>query len=142
MRSLHRQQGAVLLLSLIILMLVTMFVLSSINTSSADLRIVGNMQSKLGIEQNAQQAIEQVLSNIANFQAPAAQNITVNGQTVSVSAPTCLGYVQASGYSAVSNITVYDTSWQLVAAATDAVNGATASLTQGVRIRMPNNFCP
>lgn len=142
MKNPKRQRGAVLFVSLIMLVLLTMFVISAVNISSGDLRIVGNMQSKQGIEQYTQQAIEQVLSTVANFQAPAAQNISVNGQTVAVATPTCLEYQQAAGYSAVSNITLYDTQWSVTAAATDPVTGATASLTQGVRIRLPTNYCP
>ncbi len=142
MRSLKRQRGAVLFVSILMLAVLTLFVLSSINISSGDLRIVGNMQSKLSIEQNTQQAIEQILSNVANFQTPAAQNLTVNSQAVAVAMPACLEYQQATGYSAVSSITLYDTKWSVTAAATDPVTGATASLTQGVRIRLPTNYCP
>jgi Tfp pilus assembly protein PilX len=142
MSSRHHQRGAVLFVSLIMLVMITLFVVSSINLSSADLRIIGNLQSKRAMNQSAQQAIEQVISSIANFDGPVPQTITVNGIPVSVSAAGCLGTTTATGYSAVSNITVYDTNWSLTATATDPVTGATATVTQGVRIRMPTNYCP
>ncbi len=137
-----RQRGAVLLVSLVILMIITLFVVSSANMSSADLRIVGNFQRKMAITQSVQQAIEQVLSNVNNFNSPAAQSITVNGIAVAVSAPACLGTTTAAGYTAVNNITLYDTNWSVTATATDLLTGATATIDQGVRIRLPTNFCP
>lgn len=142
MRSRNRQRGAVLLVSLVILMILTLFVVSSANLSSSDLRIIGNFQSTMTLGQDAQQAIEQVLSSVNNFTAPAAHTITVNGHPVAVSAPTCLGTTPATGYTAVNSITLYDTNWQVTATATDARTGASATISQGVRIRLPTNFCP
>lgn len=138
----YRQRGATLLVSMIMLVALTLLVLSSVNLSTGDLRIVGNRQSKSAMEYSAQQAIEQVVSSIANFNAPAPTTHTVNGATVAVTAPACLGTSPAPGYTAVANITLYDTQWSLSAAATDPVSGATAVVTQGVRIRLPSNFCP
>ena len=137
-----RQRGAVLLVSLVILMIIALFVVSSANMSSSDLRIVGNFQRKMAISQSVQQAIEQVLSNVNNFNSPAAQSITVNGIAVAVSAPACLGTTTAAGYTAVNDITLYDTNWSVTATATDLLTGATATIDQGVRIRLPTNFCP
>ena len=142
MMSPKRQRGAVLLVSLVILMIITLFVISSANISSSDLRTVGNFQSKMVISQNTQAAIELVLSSVNGFLTPAAQSITINGVPVAVNAPACLGTSVAAGYTAVNNITLYDTNWSVTASATDPITGATATITQGVRIRLPNNFCP
>ena len=140
--SLQRQRGAVLLVSLVILMIITLFVMSSANLSTSDVRITGNFQSKMMTDQNVQQAIEDVLSSVNNFTTPVAQTITVNGVAVTVSSATCLGTSPAPGYTAVNNITLYDTNWSVTATATDPITGATATITQGVRIRLPTNFCP
>ena len=142
MMSPKRQRGAVLLVSLVILMIITLFVISSANMSSSDLRTVGNFQSKFGISQNVRQAIEDVLSNVNNFTAPAAQSVMVNGIRVDVSAAACLGTSPARGYTAVNNITLYDTNWAVTATSTDAITGATVTMTQGVRILLPASFCP
>lgn len=142
MMSPKRQRGAVLLVSLVMLMVITLFVVSSANMSSTDLRIVGNLQRKMVINQSVQQAIEDVLSNVSNFNTPVAQTITVNGTAVAVSAPACLGTATAAGYTAVNNITLYDTNWSVSATATDLLTGATSTINQGVRIRLPTNFCP
>lgn len=142
MTNTKRQRGAVLLVSLIILMVITLFVISSANMSSTDLQIVGNFQRKMVMNQSVQQAIEEVLSNVSNFNTPAAQTITVNGIAVAVSAPQCVGTTTAAGYTAVNNITLYDTNWVVIATATDVLTGASATINQGVRIRLPTNFCP
>ena len=70
MTRIKRQRGAVLLVSLVILMLITLFVVSSANMSNSDLRIVGNFQSKMVLSESAQVAIENVLSNVSNFRRP------------------------------------------------------------------------
>jgi len=77
-----------------------------------------------------------------SFETPAAQTITVNGITVAVAAPSCQGVSTSRGYTAVGEVTIYDTNWQVTATATDPLTGAQSVLTQGVRIRLPNNFCP
>jgi Tfp pilus assembly protein PilX len=137
-----RQRGAVLVVSLIFLVLITLFVVCSIKMSSADLRVVGNIQNKMAMTQSAQQAIEQQISTIASFDAPAPQTVNVNNTPVAVRAPVCLGTSPAPGYTAVANVTLYDTAWSVTATAADPSSGATATVTQGVRIRLPTNYCP
>ena len=70
------------------------------------------------------------------------QTITVNGIAVAVSPPACLGVAIAENYTAINNITLYDTNWAVTATAADPLTSATATVTQGVRIRLPTNFCP
>jgi len=142
MTRLRRQRGAVLLVSLIILMVITLFVISSANMSSTDLRVVGNFQRKMLLKESVQQAIESVLSDVNNFNTPVAQTMTINGIAISISAPQCLSTTTAAGYTAVNNITLYDTNWAVSATTTDSLTGATATISQGVRIRLPTNFCP
>ena len=142
MRTLTKQRGAVLVVSLVMLTVITLFVLSSISLNTTDLRIIGNMQSRSTLEYYAQQAIEDALSTYANFNAPAAQNVTVNGTPVAVSAPGCLGTNAASGYTAVWDVTLYDANWVVIATVSDPATGASAVVTQGVRIRQPSSYCP
>src|SRR5205814_9457860 len=122
------------------------------NMSSSDLRMVGNFQNRMVQSQNAQQGIEIVLSDVLAITAvtpvpPFPRTVSVNrfplaigmspGDSVTVNAPVCLGTVIAAGYTAVNNITLYDTNWSITAASTDAITGATATITQGARIRLP-----
>ena len=65
------QSGAVLLVSLIIMVVLTLFTLAAINFTNTQSRIAGNLQVKTELKAAAQQAIEQVISG--NFSAnPAA----------------------------------------------------------------------
>lgn len=142
MSSLTRQRGATLIVTLVMLTIITLLALSATTLNTTELRVFGNLQNKARIESDAQQAIEDLLSDAANFNTPAAQNVAVNGTAVAISAPTCLGVSQASGYTAVWNVTLYDTNWSVDANVTDPVTGAAATVTQGVRIRTPSNYCP
>ena len=41
-----RQQGATLMIALIMLIMLTLFAISAMNTSTTNLRVVGNMQAQ------------------------------------------------------------------------------------------------
>lgn len=95
-----RQQGAALFVSLIMLVLITLFVLAAINMSTVNLRITANSQARAEAIAAAQQAIEQVASK--NFTTnPQAVTVNVdlhNDQTktdyvVAVAKPTCLNTI-------------------------------------------------
>lgn len=89
------QRGATLTIALIMLVMLTLFVLASINMSSMNFRVMGNEQSRNEALAAAQQGIEQVAST--NFPAaPVATtvNVDVNGDgtadyTVAVAKPVC-----------------------------------------------------
>jgi Tfp pilus assembly protein PilX len=72
------QRGATLLISLVMLVLLTLFAISAINLSSTNLSIVGNMQARMEAQAAGMQAIEQVMSSAANFLTPAEQYIDVD----------------------------------------------------------------
>ena len=65
-----RQRGAVLIVSLIMLVILTLFVLSAVSLTSGTLKVVGNMQNQMVVESDAQAAIEQVLNVPSNFVIP------------------------------------------------------------------------
>jgi Tfp pilus assembly protein PilX len=89
------QHGAVLVVSLIMLVLVTLFALASINMSTVNLRMTANSQTKAEAVAAAQQAIEEVISKDfpANPQpttiSVAIANTTTASYSVSVAAPEC-----------------------------------------------------
>jgi Tfp pilus assembly protein PilX len=144
MRSaLRRQRGATLLVSLIMLVVLTLFAVSGFNLSSVNLKIAGNFQQQRYLEASLQQAIDQAISTSSVFDAPAAQTITVNGFTVAVERPLCNYTVTASGYSKkVGELTPEDTEWEMRASATDTLSGATAAMSQGLRVRLLAGYCP
>lgn len=102
-RRSFKQRGAALFISLVMLVLITLFVLASINMSTMNLRVTANSQSRNEAIAAAQQAIEQVASR--NFTAnpqPATVNVdmrndtTKTDYTVSVAKPACVNTVPIS----------------------------------------------
>ena len=96
------QAGSALIISLIMLTLLTLFVLSAINSGTVNLRIAGNTQMQDEARAAAQRGIEQVVSSYANFDPTptglVATPISINNDTlnnsgnysVTVQAPVCL----------------------------------------------------
>ncbi len=63
MRSgMRRQRGTTLIVALIMLVLLTLFAVSSMNTANTNLRVVGNMQEKNEALAATQQVLESVIS--------------------------------------------------------------------------------
>lgn len=149
--AIKRQRGAVLLVSLIMLVVLTLFALAGFNLSSVNLKITGNFQGQKAMEAVAQQAIEQVISSVSAFNlTPAASTVCVNGgfgclggYNVAVSAPKCNYAAVAKGYTKkVGELTPDDTDWEIRAEITDPLTGAKAAIVQGVSIRMLAGSCP
>jgi len=61
-RSMRAQQGATLFVGLIMLVVLSLFLVSSLNTSTTNLKVVGNMQTKAEALSAAQETIETVIS--------------------------------------------------------------------------------
>ncbi len=141
------QRGATLLIALIFLVVMTLFGVSAINTSSMNLRIAGNMQFQHQATAAAQMGIDHVLASLSNFTAPAAQNVAVDinqdgtpDYTAAVTAPVCTASQTAKGYSAeycATGACPLDTSWEVSSTVNDALTGAKVTVTQGVKVRLP-----
>ena len=78
-----RERGATLLISLIMLVVLTLFAVTAIRTGNIGFKIVGNQQAQKLMEAAAAQAVEQVISNLANFDP-----VTVNAPASLVFDPT------------------------------------------------------
>ena len=63
----RRERGATLLISLIMLVVLTLFAITAIRTGNVGFKIVGNQQAQKLMEAAALQAIEQAISNLGNF---------------------------------------------------------------------------
>jgi Tfp pilus assembly protein PilX len=152
MRSPTNQKGAVLLVALIMLVVFTLMALSGVNSSTASLRIAGNMQAQTEVGAAAQRALEQVLDQASNFQyasdsVPPTQTLTISSAgwdyevTVTLQ---CLGARPVAGYSAAFAASAPSESfWDVRATALDPRSGATAVAHQGVRVTLnPDQVCP
>lgn len=144
MKTLHRQSGATLVTALIFLVIMTLFAVSSINMSTVNFKIVANMQAQKQIDAAVQDAIEQTISTMDQFNlTPAASTISTAMGIVDVSAPECLDSQVATGYSAVvESIIPEDNTWELSATLEDSITGAVSTIHQGVEIRMLAGNCP
>lgn len=142
-RTARHQLGATLLVSLIMLVVLTLFAVAGFNLSSVNLKISGNFQQQRLIEGSVQQAIEQVISAATAFTVPVAQTIVVNGISVAVTIPVCYHSAVANGYEInLPAAAPEDDVWELRGSGADALTGAQAVLTQGVRVRMLPGNCP
>ncbi len=144
MKTLRSQSGATLVTALIFLVIMTLFAVSSINMSTVNFKIVANMQAQKQIDAAVQDAIEQTISTMNQFNlTPAASTISTSMGIVDVSSPDCLDSQVATGYSAVvESIIPEDNTWELSATLTDSITGAVSTIHQGVEIRMLAGNCP
>lgn len=156
-RSPFAQRGMVLITSLVMMVLLTLFVLSAIRIANVNLQIIGNYQWQRSMEMVTDSAIEQVISQTANFSSTAtAWDICQDGSLVapsactllnprigSVSAPVCARSVTATGYTKkLGEMPPDDNLWVLTGDATDANSGAHVRIQRGVNIRQLADNCP
>jgi len=66
----HREGGATLLISLIMLIMLTLFAVSAMNTGTINLKMVGNMQIRSEALDASQSTIESVLSTVQFINTP------------------------------------------------------------------------
>lgn len=145
------QHGTALIVSLVMLVVMTLLAITSINMSTVNLRIVGNMQAQMEAEAAVQTAIEGVIGDLNNFITPATApvNVTVADYTVRLEAPLCVLTAPSAGYEATystdDNVAGvrFDNDWILRASNTaGAIGGEFAENTQGVRVRAVLTPCP
>jgi len=146
------QRGMTLVVGLIMLLVITLFVVSAIRLSTANLRTVGNMQARSEAAAASQRAIEDMMSSTAAFTAPGAivpttpVTVAVNKTDYSVAraTPVCVKTEPVTGNSYDnSGLALQDTYWDLQATATNSKSGASVTTHQGVRIRLnASSTCP
>lgn len=149
-RGYDRQEGATLIVGLIMLLLFTLMISSTFMLSSTNLKAVGNMQSRDEALAAANAAIELLIeSPFTN--APAAESINldmnkdgVTDYTVSIATPVCIQRdevpVVVSGYESgvrsgiVTPSSQWNTLWDINATVTDPVSGASVKARSGIRV--------
>ena len=100
MKRLHsRQSGSTLIVSLVLLVMLTLFVVTVINTTNVNSRIAGNMQAQTEAQAAAQQGIEQTIStNFTTNPQPATIAVDINNDgktdyTANVAQPACTAII-------------------------------------------------
>jgi Tfp pilus assembly protein PilX len=141
------QRGATLVVTLIMLVMMTLFAIAAINLSGSNMKVVGNMQARTAAEAAAMWAIEDTLSGIAWFTGSAGAVRTVvapNGLTAQVQGRACKAADPCPGCSAKqygATIVPEDTVWEFKVEVTDPVTNAKAAMWQGTKIRMLAGNC-
>ena len=67
----RRQRGATLIVTLIMLVVITLFAVSAFNSSNINMKVVGNMQSQAEAMAASQRAIEETVSHTDFYNTPA-----------------------------------------------------------------------
>lgn len=144
----RRQEGATLVVGVIMLVLITLVVTTALTMSTANSRSVGNMQFRDQAIAAANKAIEQVLgSPFTN--APAAEQINVDIDNdastdfvVNIGTPQCVRAAQASAPlvsslslgGSMSTSSTWNTIWDITASVSDGASGTAVVIRQGVRV--------
>lgn len=157
------QQGITLLVTMIMLVVLTLFVVSAVRIANVNLRITGNYQWQKEAEMLADSALEQLISSSANFYAAgvqagtaADQDVCANGTLVAaggcslanpkigtVTKPRCTSSQPATGYTKkVGELVPDDNTWAVKAQLTDSFSGAKVTIHRGVTVRMLAGNCP
>lgn len=151
-RRAQAQQGATLVVALIVLTLITLLVVNAFTLSSSNLKAVGNMQARDEAIAAANQAIELVVSS-SFTDAPVKQEVNVDinkdgatDYTVTVEKPKCIRATEVPNpdkcdedLKALCAENNWHTSWDLQATVGDAASGASAVVHQGVRVKLTNS---
>lgn len=148
-----RQQGATLVIALIMLVMITLFAVTMVRLSNTSMQVVGNMQTQRSLEASAQHAIENKIStidffndavdNVNQFQTATYVDERPTGSlvTVRIQKPVCVAQKEATGYSLGSPLTPQDNVFEVRATSTDSVTSASVELVQGFKIRMTAGSC-
>jgi Tfp pilus assembly protein PilX len=140
------QKGAVLIVSLIMLVLFTVIMAGLFSRSNTTIQAVGNMQMRGQAMSAANFAVEQVISS--DFTAsPQAETVTIDINndnvtdfTASISEPQCIRAYAASA-SAPSSVSLpgltstnWNTVWEIVSTVSDSVSGSYVQVRAGVNV--------
>lgn len=140
-KSIHRQEGAILAISLIVLVILSAAALSAVNIARIDLKIASNVQSQEMVSNNLNQSLEKHISDIAVFNEPEKAHDQVGIADIEIAKSECVASKPSSGYSALSGISPEDTYWKIEATARDSVTGVSMAVTQGMKIKMLSGYC-
>lgn len=151
----NAQQGATLVVSLILLVVITLMVTSAFTLSSGNMKAVGNMQVREEAIAASNLAIERLISSDTIFFSPQATTATVAPYSVAIATPVCTGSVEIktntsadpnpnvmldggpSGGGGVISTGYKITYWDIAATVSDTATGARSEVHQGVKITLP-----
>lgn len=152
----YYQQGATLIVGLIMLAIITVMVATAFSFGSTNLKSVSNMQFRSEALAAANKALEQVISSPFTSAPQASQilvdidNDNTNDYVVNIAQPTCIRATRTgtSKKSQLSNsgmedalmsyVTDWNTIWEINTTVRDATSGASVQTRSGVRVVLTN----
>ncbi len=152
-----RQGGAVLVVALIMLLVLTTLGVSTITTTNINLQLVQSQQRQQETQQAAQNAINYLLSDInyyvdnssyldadGNFSLSFPSSVA-NGMNVSINSVKCLLQAKSAGCSLLEGTSAPchpEYYWQADITVTDNISGAESSVIEGFKFRYLEGYCP
>lgn len=140
----NSQQGAVLLVALIMLGIMALIGTATINSSYVNKLLIGNQLSRMQVEQIAHNLIEAELNDVDHFLDPGSLVITEpmkDGRTVTITNPSCTRAKEVSGYSLTAPIVPEVTYWIFDVTVTDPVTGASTKMNYGAKFNYTAGLC-
>lgn len=162
----HSQRGAVLVVGLIVLMLITVMVAAAFKFSTYNLKAVGNMQAHHEAIAAANRAIEQMIESRTFTEVLPGETLLIdidqsgsNDYSVDIATPVCLKatrsatpgedssevYVQENGEltnpSTTGQIVLFSTIWEVDATATSTSSGSRVRVRQGISKSLTQTQC-
>lgn len=130
MQSSHRQTGALLPLTLVILLVVTLLAISAVSSTNVNLQIAGNQQRQFEAEMVAENAVNFLVDNYPSRTMPTGANFETFGFSMGQGTPAeaCVTKTHAGKGDYYSHMEIRVT-------ATDPNSGATATAVKGLKYR-------
>jgi hypothetical protein len=133
MHALSRQRGATLIITLVMLVMITMFAVSAVILSSSSSKIVGNVQAKKTVDGIAQRVVDQVISEGLFGDkriVPVLPSWTPAGMTIEVTPRYCKAFQQTLLDPQFGTAT-----WEFDVCVKDSFTGAKSYIRQGVAVK-------
>ena len=130
---LARQRGATLIITLVMLVLLTMFAVSAITLSASTSKVVGNMQAKKTVDAIAQRVVDQVISEglFGDKRAvPVTPSWTPAGITIQVTERHCKAFSPQ-----LLDPQLGTSTWEFDVCIRDSFTGAKSYIRQGVAVK-------
>jgi hypothetical protein len=128
-----RERGTTLVITLVMLVLLTMFAVSAITLSSSSSKIVGNMQAKKTTDAIAQRVVDQVISEGLfgdKRLVPVTPSWTPAGVTIQVTERHCKAFTQTLLDPQTGSAT-----WEFDVCVRDSFTGSKSYIRQGVSVK-------
>ncbi len=145
-----RQHGAVLVVSLMIMVILMLLATSSINMSTVNLRIVDNMRTQIENDTAVHYAMDEVRSSlqpfggVANADPATPLTINVNGRDVVITSRRCVRAQIVQGNELTitpGSSSQEDTYWEYTGTYTDPQTNAPSIQHQGMTVVIPGGNC-